>query len=214
MATAEQMAAYAAYLRSHTVAHNKPVTEICIFQLQPQFWHDHSTALAKFESQIVANTAPGGNKPNAQGIRKIAYGFSVDDAGAFVWMLDWEKIQDHWDFWQTAAFPPVMNAITELFVAGRPLVRHYDFGEAGMLDREFEVARVLVWDDGEVKPLGNVTSCVNARQTREGYAVDVNETTWWCSLLGYESEADCRADELNVRCGPAAEKHIVRLQYI
>lgn len=44
----------------------------------------------------------------------------------FVWLLDWEKIQDHWDFWKTQSFPPVMVGISKLFEAGRPLVRHYD----------------------------------------------------------------------------------------
>jgi hypothetical protein len=215
MATAEQMAAYTTRLRSHIIAQNKPVTEICVFKLQPRFSQDHSAAIALFESQIVANTTPGG--VYSRGIRKIAYGFSVGEPGTFVWMLDWEKIQDHWDLWQSAGFPPVMSAITELFAAGRPLVRHYDFGEDGMLDRRFGIARVLVWDDteagkaeGRAKALRNANS-TKATQVREAYAVDVDEMTWWCSLLGYESEADCRAD--NVKSGAGAEHHIVKLQY-
>lgn len=214
MATAEQMAAYTAHLRTHTSAQNKPVTELCIFKLRPRYTNDHPTALSIFASQILANTAPGNGKPNAPGIRKTAYGFSVDDPGTFVWMLDWDKIQDHWAFWQTEAFPPVIGAITELFVEGRPLVRHYDFGEEGMLDGGIGVARVLVWDDGEGKAraLGNA-SAPRAKQVREAYAVDLGEMNWWCSLLGYESEEKCRADGGDVRAGDGAEDHIVRLQY-
>ncbi|PLB41236.1 uncharacterized protein BDW47DRAFT_122799 [Aspergillus candidus] len=214
MATAEQMAAYTAHLRTHTSAQNKPVTEICIFKLRAPYTQDHTAALSTFESQIAANTAPGNGKPNAPGIRRIAYGFSVDDPGTFVWMLDWDKIQDHWEFWQKEAFPPVIGAITELFVEGRPLVRHYDFGEEGMLDGGFRVARVVVWDDGKgrARESGN-KSLARVRQVREAYAVDMDEMTWWCSLLGYESEEDCRADGGDVMAGEGAENHIVRLQY-
>jgi hypothetical protein len=63
-----------------------------------------------------------------------------------VWMLDWDRIQDHWDFWQTPGFGPVMNTISKLFVPGRPFVRYYDFGEPGMVENKW--IRLFVWDEG------------------------------------------------------------------
>ena len=106
MASVEQMAGYAAHLHAHTPAPSKgkPVTEIAIFKLQAPFAQDHAAATEEFESQIAANTAPG--KPHAKGIRKIAWGFSADDPATFIWMLDWDKIEDHWTSGWPRASPP------------------------------------------------------------------------------------------------------------
>lgn len=216
MASAEQMAAYTAQLLANTPESslNRPVTEVCVFKLQPQFASDHAAAEARFNSDIVAQCRPG--SPHAKGIRRISWGFSAEDPAAFVWMLDWNRIQDHWDFWQTAGFPPVIGAITALFAAGRPLVRHYDFGEPGMLDAGFAVTRAVIWDDGEEgkqKQRGRevVSGTGRAKQSRGGYAVDMGEATWWCTLLGYENEADAREDTVNAPEG--AVSHIFHLTY-
>ncbi|KAF2180149.1 hypothetical protein K469DRAFT_693596 [Zopfia rhizophila CBS 207.26] len=138
MATAEQMAAYTALMREYKPAQDRPVTEIAIFKLkEPQ----SPSTLSYFETQIIHNTIPG------KGIKRQAWGFSLSDPHSFVWMLDWEKIQDHWDFWQTPAFGPVIAGIEKLFVPGRPLVRHYEFKPAGMLGKS--VQRVFIWNEEE-----------------------------------------------------------------
>ncbi|KAH7019647.1 hypothetical protein EDB80DRAFT_701248 [Ilyonectria destructans] len=217
MASIEQMTAYAEQLDARTDENskNKRVTEICIFKLLPKFANDHAAVTAEFDSNVATHCKPG--SPYARGIRKIAWGFSPDDPAVFVWMLDWDKIQDHWEFWKTQGFPPVMAAIAKLFQPGRPLVRHYGFGDEGMLESEITVARVMVWDDTEegkqkqrARELGN-SKGKKARHVREGYAVDVDETSWWCSLLGYETEADARADV--VHSGDGNESYIVHLEY-
>lgn len=221
MATSEEMAGYAAHLHAGTPSSSKgrPVTEVCIFKLLPAFAADHAAAAAEFESNVVANTKPG--SPHAVGIRRLAWGFSLDDPGTFVWALDWDRIEDHWDFWQSPAFPPVIGAIVKLFEAGRPLVRHYDFGDRGMLDAGVaDVARVMVWDDGvqgreEGRAAGLAREregSTKAKQFRGGYAVDMDEDTWWCSLLGYDSESEAREDHIELAEG--AESHIVQLSYL
>lgn len=216
MATSDQMAGYAAHLNANTPGSSKgkPVTEIAIFNLQPPYDLDHEAAASEFESQIVENCRPGA--PYAKGIRKIAWGFSVDDPKAFVWLLDWHRIEDHWDFWLTPGFPPVIEAITKLFTPGRPLVRHFDFGHAGMLDRKVSVAKVVVRDDGaEGKASGRAKSLesanVGAVDCRGGYAVDLDESTWWSSLLGFDTERDATSAE--VKSGPDAVDHVFLLKY-
>ncbi|KAI1339108.1 hypothetical protein F5Y15DRAFT_94116 [Xylariaceae sp. FL0016] len=216
MATADEMAAYTQRLLAHTSAHNKPVTEIAIFKLNPAYATDHAAATAEFESQILSQTAPG--KPYAKGILRTSWGFSMHDPTTLVWMLDWEKIQDHWEFWQTPGFGPVISAITKLFVPGRPLVRHYDFGEQGMLGTPW--VRVFVWDEKKegVKPeeaCGRVLGPgVSKSETikRQAYAVDVDEMTWYCLLLGYEDENDAAAQE--VLPDFQGEDHTVRLKFL
>lgn len=217
MASAEQMAGYAAHLRAHTPTSSKqiPVTEVAIFKLQAPFAQDHAAAVEEFESQIVANTAPG--KPHAKGIRKIAWGFSVEDPATFIWIIDWDRIESHWDFWLAPGFPPVIASIVKLFEPGRPLVRHYDFGGDGMLHQRLEVARVMVWDDCAVgksqeRARGLGAGVTRVAEMRGGYAVDLGEGAWWCSLLGYEAEADARADNM-IKDGKGAESHIVHLKY-
>lgn len=212
MATAEEMAAYTARLQAHTSAQDKPVAEICVFKLLPEYAADHASALAEFESQMIASTAPG--KEHSVGIRRLSWGFSLDDPATLVWMLDWAKIQDHWAFWQSPAFPAVMGCITRLFAPGRPLVRHYDFGEQGMLDAKYQFARILVRDDETEKGSGDVVrpDAEGAEQTRVAYAVDVDEMTWWCSLLGYANEQEARAAKVDR--SKWVESHILKLKYL
>lgn len=216
MATAEEMAAYTQRLISHTSAQNKPVTEIAIFKLNPDYATDHAAAAFEFESQILTQAAPG--QPYAKGIRRTSWGFSKDDPGTLIWMLDWEKIQDHWEFWQTPGFPPVISTITKIFVSGRPLVRHYDFGELGMVEAPW--VRLFVWNEernGESveedrsKVLRTEGSNL-AMNKRQAHAVDIDEMTWQCLLLGYEDEAS--ADQEEVHPAFRGEEHLLKLQYL
>lgn len=216
MATSDQMAGYAAHLNANTPASSKgkPVTEIAIFNLQSPYDLDHEAAASEFESQIVEHCQPGA--PYAKGIRKIAWGFSVDDPKAFVWLLDWHRIEDHWDFWLTPGFPPVIETITKLFTPGRPLVRHFDFGRAGMLDKKVSVARIAVWDDGtQGKASGRAVSLLQtnsgAIDGRGGYAVDLDEGTWWSTLLGFDTESD--ATRAEVKSGQDAVDNTFLLKY-
>lgn len=217
MAASDQMAGYAAHLNAKTPVSSKgkPVTEIAIFTLQPPYDQDHAATASRFESQIVQNCRPGA--PYARGVRRIAWGFSLNDPKTFVWLLDWDKIEDHWDFWLTPGFPPVMESIAELFTPGRPLVRHYDFGEQGMLDPTFEVVRIIVGDDGVKKDQwlqsdkleGDVISKSNCR---EAYAVDLDESTWWARLLGHGSEEE--ALELTGESAPGDVSHVFFLNHV
>ncbi|GKT45201.1 uncharacterized protein ColSpa_05382 [Colletotrichum spaethianum] len=215
MGSVEQMAGYRDYLLAETppASLGKPVTEICLFKLLPTYARDHTAAEAEFCSQIVANTTPG--KPYAKGIRALTWGFSEADPATFFWTLDWDKIENHWDFWLTPSFSPVIAAINKLFEPGRPLVRHFDFDGAKTPSRTLSVARFMIWDDGtegvtegRARALGNSKGM--AREVLEGYAVDVNEQTWWCSLLLYESLEEAADD--HVKSGDGAESHIVRLR--
>ncbi|CAI6332898.1 unnamed protein product [Periconia digitata] len=215
MATSEAMAAYAQKLRMHTSAQNKPVTEIAVFRLNPTYAMDHAAAAAEFESHCIKETTSG----SVQGIRRTSWGFSRSDPETMVWMLDWDKIQDHWDFWQTPGFGPVMNTISKLFVPGRPLVRHYDFGEPGMVESIW--IRLFVWDEGRegTTPEGTrakalATGDLGALTSvgiRQGYAVDLDEMTWYCLLLGYENEDDASKEEAHPDY--RGEDHVVELKF-
>jgi hypothetical protein len=202
MATAEQMAAYAAALREYLPAQDKPVTEIAIFKLlAPQ----SASTLAYFEQQIIANTRSG------VGIKRQSYGFSTTDLRTFIWMIDWVKIQDHWNFWQTPEFEPVMACIEELFEVGRPLVRHYAFEPMEMLPQVLQ--RVVVWnDDGQSLVPGMIENQCRAVAKKDAYAVDMGETTWHCAVIGYESEANAAAEEQIEQEG--VESHVVRLKFV
>jgi hypothetical protein len=217
MATLEQMAGYAAHLNANTPVQSKgkPVSEICIFKLKPEHIQDHASAAVEFERQVVANCKPG--LAQCKGIRRIGWGFSVDDPEFFVYMVDWDRIEDHWDFWLDAGFPPVIAAINKLFVPGRPLVRHYDFGGAGTLNRELAYVRIIVWDNGEVaeredQGLAGESARSHAIDSRQGYAVDLGEATWWCSMLGYETATCALTDE--VKGGKDAVSHVFKCQYL
>ncbi|KAH9895454.1 hypothetical protein F4778DRAFT_273251 [Xylariomycetidae sp. FL2044] len=216
MATQQEMAAYAQRLRAHTSCQNKPVTEIAIFRLKPEYESDHDAARAEFESKVVPVTTPG--TPHAKGIRRISWGFSQNHPDTFVWMLSYDKIQDHWDFWQTPGWGVVMGTIGKLFVAGRPLVRHYDFGESGMLDGK-EWARIFVWKEesegmtaeqarGKILPAGDSKLAVERKQA---FAEDLDEMDWYCLLLGYQDEASATREE--VKADYQGEDHILQLKY-
>lgn len=203
MATAEQMAAYATALRQFLPAQNKPVTEIAIFKLlEPQ----SDSTLAYFEKEIIANTRPG------TGIKRQAWGFSSTDPRTLVWMLDWEKIQDHWDFWQTPAFPPVIACIDKLFEAGRPLVRHYEFKPAEMLPHVLQ--RVFVWNDDGAEDSARVDyGQGRAGAKKDAFAVDMEETTWRCVVMGYDSAADADADSAGSVERESVESHLLQLKF-
>ncbi|KAH8901733.1 hypothetical protein GQ53DRAFT_631399 [Thozetella sp. PMI_491] len=207
MATAAQMASLTEVLRKHSSALDKPVTEIAIFKLKEM--HTDATT-AEFEKNIIANTFKG------TGIKRMAWGYSLSDPKTLVWMLDWVKIQDHWDFWQTPEFGPVISTITNLFIEGRPLVRHYDFRPPGMLDQEF--LHIRVWDEGESNKTDEEIRATLAatdndfggyKAEKGAYAVDMGEMNWYCTLTGYEDEDMARAAKLT----PRGETHLLQLKY-
>lgn len=204
MATAEQMAAYTAVLSQYLPAQDKPVTEIAIFKLlEPQ----SASTLAYFEQEIIANTRTG------IGIKRQAYGFSSTDPKTLIWMLDWEKIQDHWDFWQTPAFPSVMACISKLFEAGRPLVRHYEFKPMEMLPQKLQ--RVAVWNDERGESGVHISEGPSrAVAKKDAFAVDMQETKWRCIVMGYESESDAAEDAHNITAKEGVESHLVQLKFL
>ncbi|KAF2742827.1 hypothetical protein M011DRAFT_481297 [Sporormia fimetaria CBS 119925] len=202
-----QMAQYAAHLATYTPAQNKPVTEIVIFKLKDA---QSAEAMDYFEKQIIANNRHG------KGIRRQSWGFSASDPHTLVWQLDWEKIQDHWEYWQTDGFLPLIAAIDKLFVEGRPLVRHYEFKPEGMLGEE--VQRVAVWNEGDEKAkeegerkLREMTKeGGKAVSKKDGYAVDMDETSWRCLVKGYQSLEDAKRDDV---AGPeGCENHVVKFK--
>lgn len=202
MATAEQMAAYAASLSHYLPAQDKPVTEVVIFRLKDS---QSAATLTDFEQEIILNTRSGA------GVKRQAYGFSLTDSKTFIWMLDWEKIQDHWDFWQTPAFPPVIACIKRLFEEGRPLVRHYDFAPMGMLLQELQ--RVIVWQSETVDLSTHVLRGTSrAIANKAGNAVDMQETAWRCILMGYKCDQD--ADSEGFVDQEHVEAHLVRLKFV
>lgn len=192
MATAEQMAAYTQLLKTYLPAQDKPVTEISVFELK---YVQSPEILRDFEERIVASARGG------KGMKRMAWGPSLTDQKKLVWMLDWEKIQDHWDFWQKPAFKPVIEGITDLFVEGRPLVRHYEFDPPGMLDQEYQ--RILIWNqENRDVTAEDVLKCNGAKMastsiaSNGAYAVDMGEDTWWCSVFGYAGEAEAWKDSV------------------
>lgn len=204
MATVDEMKAYEQVLLQHTSALDVPVTEVVIFKLRKG--RDEAT-LNQIKEQFLKNAARG------NGVNRTAWGFSTDDPRTVVAMFDWQKIQDHWAFWQTDLFPPVIQCISTVFEPGRPLVRHYKFDPPGMLDTKY--VQVLVWDEGvERRPEEMVSTVTRQKQTwiqRKGaFAVDMNETTWYCELQGFSSEADARASGTV----PRGETHLVELELV
>lgn len=199
------MAAYTEVLLKNTKVLDEPVTEIVIFKLKQP--HTDQTA-QQFETQILANAARG------KGVRRTSWGYALDDACTLVWQLDWARIQDHWDFWQTPDFGPVMAGISELFVPGRPLVRHYRFDPAGMLREPVQL--VSVWDQGALgkkeqdvlAELGYSQQQGRVRSAKGAYAVDMQEETWYCAMFGFASEDEARASGITQH----GESHIVKFK--
>lgn len=204
MATADEMRAYEQVLLQHTSALDVPVTEVVIFKLR----EDRSEAtLKRIKTEFLMNAARG------KGVNRTAWGCSMDDPSTVVVMFDWQKIQDHWAFWQTDLFPPVIQCISSVFEEGRPLVRHYKFDPPGMLDTRY--VRVLVWDEGvERQPEEMVSAVTNRNQSwiqRKGaFAVDMNEMTWYCELQGFSTETDARASGTE----PKKETHLIELEVV
>lgn len=203
MATAQEMQAYADYLSQHTISLNIPVTEIAILKLIPTA-NDETKAILKRDF-IDATT-------HGEGIRRFSWGYSLDDPLTLILMYDWRMIQDHWAFWQTPAFERVSYAISTCLQPGRPLVRHYKFEPPEMLPHQF--VQLLAWNEGEEKSAEETIGKVESKgknwlDSRVGYAVDMNEMTWCSVLLGYNSEADARADQMK----PRGETHLIKLEH-
>ncbi|KAK3081920.1 hypothetical protein LTS18_012160 [Coniosporium uncinatum] len=204
MGSKEQMKAYEMVLREHTSSLDIPVTEIVIFKLLDDLKEETMTLI---EKDFVTPAGKG------DGVRRIAWGCSLDDLRTFVLMFDWRCIQDHWAFWQTPEFEPVMSCINKCFEPGRPLVRHYKFEPSGMVRMEY--VQLLVWDEGKEKDGEELMGLVERegeswKNSKAGFAVDMGEMTWCAVTLGYESEKAARADKV----GKKGETHLLKLQYL
>ncbi|KAH7020714.1 uncharacterized protein B0I36DRAFT_392813 [Microdochium trichocladiopsis] len=204
--TPEQMAVYTEALLKHTKVLDQPVTEIVIFKLK----QPHSDETTRdFETRILANAATG------EGVRRMSWGYSLDDSSTMIWQIDWARIQDHWTFWQTPAFLPVIRGISDLFEAGRPLVRHYHFKPAGMLHEEVQL--ISVWDQGapgqaEADVLAGLghspDGSGDSKSAKGAYAVDMQGQTWYCAAFGFATEEEARASSVTRR----GESHLVKLK--
>lgn len=119
------MKAYTQVLLQHTSALDVLVIEVVIFKLrEPR----NENTTNQIQKNFLMNATRG------KGVNRIVWGYSMDDPNMVIIMFDWQKIQDHWEFWQTDLFPPVMQCISTLFEAGRPLIRHYKFDPPGTLN--------------------------------------------------------------------------------
>lgn len=174
-------------LLQHTPASSldKPLTEIVIFKLLPAHTPPSAATLARVEKDFAVHSAGG------VGVRRVAWGMSLTDPATVALMLDWRRIQDHWDFWATKAFVPVIKAIQELFEPGRPLVRHFDYGGQGMLRARWQ--RLDVWQAAETKV--EPPKDGKWKSQRRGPAADLGETDWYNICLGYASESELRDDD-------------------
>lgn len=204
MATAEQMKQFEMMLRGHPSAMGYPVTEIAVFKLVKERTEELTSVI---ERDFVKPSAAG------EGVRRVGWGFSQNAPDTFVIMFDWRKIEDHWAFWQTEAFNPVINCISTCFQRGRPLVRHYKFDPPAMLSEEY--VRLFVWDEGSEKSPQEIMDKVavgakNYRSSHAGFAVDMGEMTWCSVLLGYPNEEAAESDEIT----PQFATHLLKLQYI
>ncbi|KIX10717.1 uncharacterized protein Z518_01801 [Rhinocladiella mackenziei CBS 650.93] len=204
MATAADMKQLENMLRGHVSAMGYPVTEIVLFKLAKE--RDSETT-AMIERDFVKPSSMG------EGVRRVGWGYSLTAPDTFVIMFSWRKIEDHWAFWQTEAFNPVINCIATCFERGRPLVRHYKVVPPGMLSEEY--VRLFVWDEGADRSADDIKDKVaskarNYKSSKAGFAVDMGETTWCSVLLGYDSEESAKSDEVT----PQLETHLLKLQYI
>ncbi|KAF4626772.1 hypothetical protein G7Y89_g11384 [Cudoniella acicularis] len=200
----DEMAKYTEILRAHTSQQGIPVTELIVFKLKEPAT-DATTSV--FESKIFANA----NK--AKGLLKAAWGNSLSDPRTLIWMMNWDKIESHWEFWQTDDFLPVMEGISDLFVEGRPLVRHYRFDPTGFLESEW--MRVIVFDQGTKcdaeKLLNEKTSAVGCKARKGGFAIDMGEDTWFCAMVTYDNKE--QAEWYTVGSLEGVENHLVKLSF-
>jgi hypothetical protein len=72
-----------------------PLTEIVIFTLLEDLTPDTEALIA---SRLATPSCEG------KGVHRVAYVHSLDNPCTFVLMIDWCRIQDHFDFWQTDDF--------------------------------------------------------------------------------------------------------------
>lgn len=191
------MEPYIKALEEHTPQSSRdtPLSELVIFKCRPEHTPPSEAALTRIENDFAKNSAKG------DGIRYFSWGVSLNDSSTVVAGMDWRKIQDHWQFWRTPAFVPVITALQTFFVNERPLVRHYKFGEQGMLRHEWQ--RWVVFDNGEAdkseeemkEQLGIKSEGQAWKEFRGGFAGDMGETTWYCGTLGYDSEEALKKDD-------------------
>lgn len=203
MVAAEEMKGYELALSNHTPCLDIPVTEVAVFKLREALTPD---TLASIEKVFVGNSSAG------RGVRRTGWGFSLDDPNTFIIMWDWDKIQDHWHFWQTPAFPPLMACIEKSFQDGL-LVRHYKFEPAGMVKED--TTQILIWDAGKEATSEEIARSITSKGTswksiKTGPAVDMGDMTWCCAMLGYDSAEAARADNIQ----PKEVSHLVRFKYI
>lgn len=204
MSLAEQMKQYEQVLLQTAPVQGVPVTEIVLFKLIAEPTQE---AFDSIKKDFVDNAITG------QGIRRISWGPSLDDSKTFALMFDWDKIEDHWTYWQTPQFEPVMACINKWFEPGRPLVRHYQFEPPGMVTKEY--TRVYVWDNGTNDGTDRILASVADENDKSvghkaGFAVDPGEVTWCCVLKGYESEAKARESNVAAK----HETHLLKLQFL
>lgn len=204
MSLAEQMKQYEQILLQTAPIQGVPVTEIVLFKFISEPTQQTFDSIKK---DFVDNAI------NGKGIKRISWGPSLDDSKTFALMFDWEKIEDHWSFWQTPEFEPVMGCINQWFEPGRPLVRHYQFDPPGMLGQEYQ--RVWVWDnessEGSDKILAAVSNANDqSSDHKAGFAVDPGEVTWCCVVKGYESEAKAREEDITKKL----ETHLLKLRFL
>lgn len=55
------------------------------------------------------------------------------------------------------------------------------------------------------------TALASANNIREGYAIDMEETSWWCSMLAFASES--RERETVIQIGDGAVPQVYKLSY-
>lgn len=204
MSLAQQMKQYEQQLLQTAPVQGVPVTEIVLFKLIAEPTQETFDSI---KQDFVDNAITG------TGIKRISWGPSLDDSKAFALMFDWEKIEDHWAFWQKPEFEPVMACINKWFEPGRPLVRHYQFDPPGMLDQEF--TRVWVWDNGSNEGDDKILAAVvnehdKAVAKKAAFAVDPGELSWCCVLAGYESEDKAREGSVTKRF----ETHLLKLRFL
>lgn len=204
MSIAQAMKRHEDNLRQQVTCLDTPITEVVIFKLKAEAT---SEALAVIRKDFVLNAAA-----HKEPIR-IGWSRSLDDARTVVMLFDWQKIQDHWAFWQQPEFEPVMASINQWFEPGTPNVHHYLFETPGMV--ETSLVRVFVWDNQKKVPSEDLVALVSQTEgkllsTRAGFAVDPNAETKCCVLLGFDDEKAARSQDFV----PKQETHLLQPEYL
>jgi quinol monooxygenase YgiN len=204
MSLAQAMKAHEDNLRSQVTALDVPVTEVVIFKLLTDATEEALNAIRK---DFLHNAA------TANGLIRLSWDQSLDDPKSIVMFFDWRRIQDHWDFWQQPEFEAVFACITKWFEPGAPIVHHYAFDTPGMIDTE--CVRVLIWDNDVASLPADLIEQVcgkddRSEQVRAGSAVDPEEATRCCVLLGYHSEETAKAHRFTRK----EHTHLVKPEFI